>query len=45
MTQEMLCFEYETPELTVFSSTALAGVVVGDSECTDSFQELDGFDF
>ena len=45
MEQETLRFEYETPELAAFSDSALPGVVVGDSACTDPFQELDGIDF
>ena len=45
MEQENLRFAYETPELTAFCDSSLAGIVVGDSACTDPFQELDGFDF
>ena len=43
--KEIVLFEYETPELTEFADPAQLGIAVGDSACTDVFQELDGFDF
>ena len=45
MEKETLRFKYEPPALAEFSIAALPGVAVGDSACTDTFQELDGFDF
>ena len=40
-------FNYEMPELTELSRSALRGTLVGagDSACTDELQELDGGGF
>ena len=39
-------FTYETPELTELSWTSLRTAIgAGDSDCTDSLQEIDGADF
>ncbi len=46
MEQKNPRFTYETPELAAFSWSELRTAIgAGDSECTDSLQEIDGADF